>query len=243
VLLSIAELVDYRRSHRPAPRIQQVGCASVPTPYGDFRAVAFSSALDNAEHLALVHGDLGDGQSVLVRLHSECLTGDVFHSRRCDCGSQLERAMQLIAREGSGVVVYVRGHEGRGIGLGPKLEAYALQDTGLDTLEANWTLGFPADARDYGVAAQILASLGVRQVRLLTNNPAKCRGLERRGLRVSECVPLVGELTPENRRYLETKRDRLGHYLSTLVGLSSTVARDRARPSRSTLSHRHNVTL
>ena len=181
--------------------------------HGEFRAVGYRSSLDNYEHVALVMGEIGDGEDVLVRVHSECLTGDVLGSLRCDCGPQLEAALDRVAREGRGVVLYVRGHEGRGIGLVHKLQAYQLQDGGADTVDANLELGLPADARDYGTGAQILADLGVHSMRLLTNNPAKRAGLEGYGLTIAERLPLEIAPTRHNLRYLRTKRDRMGHDL------------------------------
>ncbi|HEY7009671.1 MAG TPA: GTP cyclohydrolase II, partial [Jatrophihabitantaceae bacterium] len=179
----------------------------------EYTAVGYASSYDNREHVAFVFGDVGDGEDVLVRVHSECLTGDVFGSLRCDCGPQLDAALGAVAREGRGIVLYIRGHEGRGIGLLHKLQAYQLQDAGADTYEANLELGLPADARDYGTGAQILVDLGVHSMRLLSNNPAKRAGLEGYGLRISGRVPLPTHANPENLRYLETKRDRMGHDL------------------------------
>jgi 3,4-dihydroxy 2-butanone 4-phosphate synthase/GTP cyclohydrolase II len=184
----------------------------LPTSCGEFTAHAWH-APDGLQHLALVRGSLAGDEPVLVRIHSECLTGDVFGSLRCDCGPQLEQAMQRVAAEGRGVVLYLRGHEGRGIGLAHKLRAYALQEQGFDTVEANLQLGFPADARDYGPAAVMLRALGVGRVRLLTNNPDKVAALEEAGLEVVERVPLLDEPTSENARYLRTKQERLGHLL------------------------------
>jgi 3,4-dihydroxy 2-butanone 4-phosphate synthase / GTP cyclohydrolase II len=216
-LISIADLIEHRR--RNERLVRRVAQATIPTPYGEFRAFAFESELDGAAHVALVAGDLGDGTEVLVRVHSECLTGDVFGSLRCDCGDQLDAAMALVAAEGRGVVLYVRGHEGRAIGLTHKLRAYQLQDArGLDTVEANEELGFAADPRDYGVGAQILADLGVTSMRLLTNNPAKRAGLEGYGLRVVERVPLEVRPREENIGYLRAKREKLGHLLEHLDG-------------------------
>jgi 3,4-dihydroxy 2-butanone 4-phosphate synthase/GTP cyclohydrolase II len=169
--------------------------------------------MDGVDHIALIAGEIGDGEDVLVRVHSECLTGDVLGSLRCDCGPQLDAALSAVAAEGRGIVVYLRGHEGRGIGLLHKLAAYQLQDSGADTVDANLRLGLPADARDYGIGAQVLADLGVRSVRLLTNNPDKLAGLEGYGLRVVERVALDTPSTPDNLRYLRTKRDRMGHDL------------------------------
>ena len=199
-------------SVRQAQQTELVGAADLPTSWGPFRCVAFRTR-DGDEHLAFVRGDVADGQPVLVRVHSECLTGDVFGSRRCDCGPQLAAAMEAIADEGRGVVVYVRGHEGRGIGIGAKILAYALQDQGLDTVDANTELGLPVDARDYGAAAEVLHLLGVRRVRLITNNPDKGRGLTAGGIEVVERVPTSVAATPENERYLRTKRERLGHLI------------------------------
>jgi 3,4-dihydroxy 2-butanone 4-phosphate synthase/GTP cyclohydrolase II len=211
VMISIADLIAYIR--RTESQVERVAETRLPTEFGDFRAVGFRSRLDGVEHVALVRGDIGDGVDVLVRVHSECLTGDVFASRRCDCGPQLHAALRQVADEGRGVVLYVRGHEGRGIGLLHKLRAYALQDGGSDTVDANLELGLPADAREYGTGAQILADLGVRTMRLLTNNPAKRAGLEGYGLSIVERVPLEVSATPENLHYLQTKRDRMGHDL------------------------------
>ena len=211
-VISIADLVAYRmRSDRLVRRESE---ALVPSRRGQLRCVAFTSTLDGAEHLAVVFGDLQQVSSPLVRVHSECLTGDVFDSARCDCGQQLSAALDLIAAEGTGVLVYLRGHEGRGIGLGHKLRAYNLQDGGLDTVDANLALGLPPDQREYGVGAQILVDLGVQQLRLLTNNPAKYAALEGFGLKVDARVPLLVGATPENARYLATKGARMGHLLA-----------------------------
>jgi 3,4-dihydroxy 2-butanone 4-phosphate synthase/GTP cyclohydrolase II len=214
-VISIADLIAWRR--RSEKQVRRVAEAKIPTSHGDFRAVGFVSVLDGTDHIALVRGDIGDGQDVLVRVHSECLTGDVFGSRRCDCGPQLDAALAAVAAEGRGVVLYVRGHEGRGIGLMHKLQAYQLQDTGSDTVDANLELGLPADARDYGTGAQILVDLGVRTMRLLSNNPTKRAGLEGYGLEIVGRVPLPTLATPENLRYLKTKRDRMGHDLPGLA--------------------------
>jgi 3,4-dihydroxy 2-butanone 4-phosphate synthase/GTP cyclohydrolase II len=211
-MVSIADLIAYRR--RSEKLVERVASARVPLRYGEFTAVGYSSSYDNREHVAFVFGDIGDGEDVLVRVHSECLTGDVFGSLRCDCGPQLDAALGAVARDGRGVVLYIRGHEGRGIGLLHKLQAYQLQDSGADTLDANLELGLPADARDYGTGAQILVDLGVKSMRLLTNNPAKRAGLEGYGLRVTGRVQLPVHANPENLRYLETKRDRMGHDLN-----------------------------
>jgi 3,4-dihydroxy 2-butanone 4-phosphate synthase/GTP cyclohydrolase II len=222
-LITIADLIAYRR--RTEKQVERVVSTRLPTRYGTFEAVGFRSRVDGNEQIALVHGDLGDGEDVLVRVHSECLTGDVFGSLRCDCGPQLDAALRAVAAEGRGVVLYVRGHEGRGIGLLHKLQAYQLQDSGRDTVDANLDLGLPADARDYGTGAQILADLGVRTMRLLTNNPAKRAGLEGYGLSVVGRVPLPVRAHPENIAYLTTKRDRLGHLLDDLPDLDELAAR------------------
>ncbi|MGH3319127.1 MAG: bifunctional 3,4-dihydroxy-2-butanone-4-phosphate synthase/GTP cyclohydrolase II [Streptosporangiaceae bacterium] len=209
VLVSIADLVAYRR--RRESLVRRVVETDIPTRYGTWRAVGYAGTIDGTEHVALVLGGIRDGEDLLVRVHSECLTGDVLGSQRCDCGAQLDRAMAVIAREGRGVVVYLRGHEGRGIGLLHKLRAYELQDSGADTVEANLLLGLPADARDYAVGAHILDDLGVRSTRLLTNNPAKVSRLEECGIRVVGREPLPVATTDHNIRYLRTKRDRMGH--------------------------------
>jgi len=211
-LVSIADLIAYRR--RTDKLIERVASARVPLRYGEYMAHGYASSYDDREHVAFVFGDIGDGEDVLVRVHSECLTGDVFGSLRCDCGPQLDAALAAVAREGRGVVLYIRGHEGRGIGLLHKLQAYQLQDAGADTIDANIALGFPADARDYGTGAQILVDLGIHTMRLLTNNPAKRAGLEGYGLKVLGQVPLPTHANPENLRYLQAKRDRMGHDLS-----------------------------
>ncbi|MBO3741016.1 bifunctional 3,4-dihydroxy-2-butanone-4-phosphate synthase/GTP cyclohydrolase II [Actinoplanes flavus] len=214
-LISIEELVAYLR-HRQGSQVERVVETVLPTEHGVFTAVGYRTEADQGEHVALVYGDLSDGEDVLVRVHSECLTGDVFGSRRCDCGPQLDAALERVAAAGRGVVLYMRGHEGRGIGLLHKLQAYQLQDRGLDTVDANLELGLPADARDYGTGAQILADLGIRSMRLLTNNPAKRAGLEGYGLRVTGREELPVRLHPENVRYLRTKRDRMGHLFEAL---------------------------
>jgi 3,4-dihydroxy 2-butanone 4-phosphate synthase/GTP cyclohydrolase II len=199
--------------------------------HGTFRAVGYRGVLDGVEHVAFVRGDLGDGDDVLVRVHSECLTGDVFGSLRCDCGPQLQSALRAVTDEGRGVVLYMRGHEGRGIGLLHKLQAYQLQDDGADTVDANLELGLPADARDYGTGAQILADLGVRSMRLLTNNPAKLAGLEGYGLAVLGRVPLQVRPTQHNLRYLRTKRDRMGHDLPDDIDLTVGPATSEPEPA------------
>ena len=228
-LVSIADIIRFRlRSESHVVRVVEV---PLPTEYGDFRAVAYRSDLDGSEQVALVTGDIGDGSEVLTRVHSECLTGDVFGSRRCDCGPQLHAALQQVGAEGRGVVLYVRGHEGRGIGLLDKLRAYALQDAGRDTVDANIELGHPADARDYGTGAQILVDLGIRSMRLLTNNPAKRAGLEGYGLSVVERVPLVIESNEHNVDYLGTKATRMGHAYSADASDSTAQLGDDASSS------------
>ena len=209
LLSSIADLVNYRRHHERL--VEHIGSATVPTEWGSFTTHAYRSTVDGIEHLAFVKGDVSTNEPVLTRVHSECLTGDVFASRRCDCGPQLSAAMQLIEREGRGVVVYLRGHEGRGIGIGHKIRAYSLQEQGFDTVDANTELGLPVDSREYGIGAQILADLGAKQLRLMTNNPAKYGGIAGYGLEIVERVPLSTAETPENAAYLRTKRERLGH--------------------------------
>ena len=210
-LIAIADLIAYRR--RFEKQVERIAEARIPTKFGEFLAVGYRSTFDGVEHIALVRGDIGAGDRVLVRVHSECLTGDVFGSERCDCGTQLEAALAAVAVEDRGVVLYVRGHEGRGVGLMHKLQAYQLQDAGQDTVDANLSLGLPADARDYGTGAQILVDLGIRTMRLLSNNPTKRAGLEGYCLEIVERVPLPVHTTPDNLRYLRTKRDRLGHLL------------------------------
>ncbi|MBI4288243.1 MAG: bifunctional 3,4-dihydroxy-2-butanone-4-phosphate synthase/GTP cyclohydrolase II [Chloroflexi bacterium] len=214
---SVSDLIAYRRHHEKL--VQRVAEARLPTRYGDFTAIAYKSSIDADEHVALVQGDVNNGQPVLVRVHSECLTGDVFGSMRCDCGEQIGLALQSISREGRGVLLYMR-QEGRGIGFHNKIRAYALQDKGLDTVDANRALGFAPDLRDYGIGAQILADLGVRTIRLLTNNPKKVVGLEGYGLKVVESVAIIAPPNPHNFHYLETKEKKLGHKLgvSQLLG-------------------------
>jgi 3,4-dihydroxy 2-butanone 4-phosphate synthase/GTP cyclohydrolase II len=219
LLISIADLIAYRRMHERL--VHRVAEAVIPTPYGPFTAIGYESEYDGHHHIALVRGAPAGKADVLVRMHSECLTGDVFGSLRCDCGTQLHDAMRKIAEEGEGVIVYIRGHEGRGIGIMHKLQAYRLQDGGKDTVEANVELGFPADLREYGTGAQILVDLGLSTLRLLTNNPAKRAGLEGYGLEIVERVPLETAPTSENLRYLEAKRDKLGHELQRLTGPGS----------------------
>ncbi|GAA4580475.1 bifunctional 3,4-dihydroxy-2-butanone-4-phosphate synthase/GTP cyclohydrolase II [Planotetraspora phitsanulokensis] len=208
-LISIEQLMEYRkRSERVVTRVAET---RIPNRYGIWRAYGYASSLDGGEHLALVYGDLADGENVLVRAHSECLTGDVLGSLRCDCGVQLDNAMRMISEEGRGVVVYLRGHEGRGIGLLAKLRAYNLQDNGSDTVDANLELGLPVDSREFSNAAQMLADLGVKSVRLLTNNPAKVRGMDGFGIKVLGREPMPAAINPYNEKYLTAKRERLGH--------------------------------
>jgi len=207
--VTVSELIAHRR--RGERHVERGAEASLSTDFGAFRAISYLNRLDGIEHIALVAGDIDDGERVLVRVHSECLTGDILGSLRCDCGPQLQAAMTAVAQEGRGVILYLRGHEGRGIGLMHKLQAYQLQDSGRDTVDANLDLGLPADARDYGIGAQILSDLGVRSMRLLSNNPAKRAGLEGYGLSIAERVPLVVAPNEHNARYLATKAARMGH--------------------------------
>ena len=213
LMITIADLIQYRM--RTETLVRRAAAASLPTEYGEFRVVAYESLLDRETHVALIKGDLGAGDNVLVRVHSKCLTGDVFHSARCDCGPQLEAAMQRISEEGRGVLLYLN-QEGRGIGLTNKIRAYELQDQGLDTVEANERLGFKADQRDYGIGVQILKDLGVRSMRLLSNNPRKLVGIEGYQLSVAEWLPLEIPASDHTRGYLKTKKEKLGHKLTTV---------------------------
>ncbi|MHB2027521.1 MAG: bifunctional 3,4-dihydroxy-2-butanone-4-phosphate synthase/GTP cyclohydrolase II [Acidimicrobiales bacterium] len=213
-LVTIADLIRYRRRHEKL--VKRVAEASLPTEFGQFQAYVFESVLDAQQHMALVYGDIGHVQNLLVRVHSECLTGDALGSLRCDCGPQLTTALAKIAAEGAGVVVYLRGHEGRGIGLGHKIRAYALQEEGRDTVDANLEQGLPVDSREYGIGAQILVDLGVTSMRLMTNNPIKFGGIEGFGLNIVERVPLESRPTSFNIEYLRTKRERMGHLLEGL---------------------------
>ncbi|HZT64838.1 MAG TPA: bifunctional 3,4-dihydroxy-2-butanone-4-phosphate synthase/GTP cyclohydrolase II [Acidimicrobiales bacterium] len=214
LMISIADLIRYRRQKDKL--VKRVAEARIPTDYGEFTCYAYESVIDGEQHLALVKGAVQGEDNVLVRVHSECLTGDVFGSQRCDCGPQLDASIRRIAEEGLGVVVYLRGHEGRGIGIGHKLRAYRLQDQGRDTVDANIELGLPVDSREYGIGAQILVDLGITTMRVMTNNPAKYGGLEGFGLDIVERVPLMPVPTPENIAYLRTKRERMGHLLEGL---------------------------
>jgi 3,4-dihydroxy 2-butanone 4-phosphate synthase/GTP cyclohydrolase II len=223
VMISIDQLVHHRR--RTEVLIERVAETRLPTEHGEFTAYGYRIPVDGGEHLALVLGDLSGDEPVLTRVHSECLTGDVFGSHRCDCGPQLHEALERVAKAGRGVVIYLRGHEGRGIGLVAKLQAYALQDGGSDTVDANLELGLPADARHYGAATQILRDLGVRSVRLLTNNPDKTTSLEDYGVPVAERVPLTPHPNDHNLAYLQTKRDRMGHVLPDLEPFETGAAR------------------
>jgi 3,4-dihydroxy 2-butanone 4-phosphate synthase/GTP cyclohydrolase II len=222
-LISIEQLVEYRR--RTERQLTREAQTRLPNAFGLWQAFGYRHEIDDTEYVALVLGDVAGGADVLTRLHSECLTGDVFGSLRCDCGAQLEAAMAAIATEGRGVVLYLRGHEGRGVGLLSKLRAYELQDAGADTVDANLKLGLPADAREYSAGAQMLADLKVRSVRLLTNNPAKVSGLTGCGVDVTARVPLTTAVTPYNLRYLTTKRDRLGHQIQNLNDPERAVVR------------------
>ncbi|OVA20897.1 hypothetical protein BVC80_8905g17 [Macleaya cordata] len=235
-IVSIADLIRFRRKRDKL--VEPSAGARIPTMWGPFKAYCFRSVLDGIEHIAMVKGEIGNGQDVLVRVHSECLTGDIFGSARCDCGDQLALAMQQIEAAGRGVLVYLRGHEGRGIGLGHKLRAYNLQDDGRDTVEANEELGLPVDAREYGIGAQILRELGVRTMKLMTNNPAKYIGLKGYGLAVSGRVPLITPITRENKRYLETKRSKMGHiYGSELKGRLTDIISRYSKSTEENPSH------
>jgi 3,4-dihydroxy 2-butanone 4-phosphate synthase / GTP cyclohydrolase II len=209
--ITVKDLIGYRVSRDTL--VSRAAEAEMPTDYGKFRIIAYNNVIDGKEHVALVCGDIDSAEPTLVRVHSECLTGDVFGSQRCDCGDQLHRAMYVIAKEGKGVILYMR-QEGRGIGLINKLRAYELQEQGMDTVEANVHLGFKPDAREYGIGAQILVDLGVRKMRLLTNNPTKRVGLESFGLEIVERVPLEIEANTHNQHYMQTKKDKMGHLLS-----------------------------
>ncbi|MFZ4668029.1 MAG: bifunctional 3,4-dihydroxy-2-butanone-4-phosphate synthase/GTP cyclohydrolase II [Microthrixaceae bacterium] len=214
LLISIAQLIHYRRQNEKL--VRRVAEARIPTQWGDFNCYVYESLLDGEQHVAMVRGAVQGEEDVLVRVHSECLTGDVFGSLRCDCGVQLDAAMQLIAEEGLGALIYLRGHEGRGIGLGHKIRAYSLQEQGRDTVEANVELGLPIDSREYGIGAQILNDLGITTMRLMTNNPAKYGGLEGFGLEITGRVPVTSTPNPENIEYLRTKQERMGHLLGDL---------------------------
>jgi 3,4-dihydroxy 2-butanone 4-phosphate synthase/GTP cyclohydrolase II len=210
-LVTVKDLVAYRLRHEKL--VQRIAEFALPTSYGEFRGIAYESVVDNVCHVAMIMGDVGDGTDILVRVHSECLTGDALHSLRCDCGAQRDAALAAIAEEGRGVLLYLH-QEGRGIGLANKLRAYALQDRGADTVEANVLLGLPADKRDYGIGAQILADVGVRELRLLTNNPRKIAGIDGFGLKITDRVPLATAPTKYNAVYMETKREKMGHLIA-----------------------------
>jgi 3,4-dihydroxy 2-butanone 4-phosphate synthase/GTP cyclohydrolase II len=214
LMISIAELIRYRRQNEKL--VRRVSEARIPTTWGDFDCYVYESLLDGEQHVAFVKGAVQGEDNVLVRVHSECLTGDIFGSMRCDCGEQLDAAMKKIAEEGLGALVYLRGHEGRGIGIGHKISAYQLQDQGRDTVDANLELGLPVDSREYGIGAQILVDLGITTMRYMTNNPAKYGGIEGFGLEITERIPLQSTPNPENIKYLRTKRERMGHLLEGL---------------------------
>ena len=224
-IVTIADLIQYRL--RNEKLVRRGAEAIVPTRAGgDMRAIVYENDIDHVDHVALVKGEIRPDDPVLVRVHSECLTGDVFGSRRCDCGPQLDAAMAMVAKEGRGVVLYMRGHEGRGIGLLQKLRAYHLQDKGADTVDANLLLGLPSDSRDYGTGAQILVDLGIKSMRLLTNNPAKLAGLDGYGIRVTDREPLQIEPNEHNAHYLQTKAARMGHHLTATDTLDSPLEKD-----------------
>jgi 3,4-dihydroxy 2-butanone 4-phosphate synthase/GTP cyclohydrolase II len=221
-MISIADMIRYRR--RTEKLVRLVSEARIPTMWGDFACKVYESTLDGEQHLAMVKGDITGREDVLVRVHSECLTGDVFGSMRCDCGVQLDAAMKTINDEGAGVIIYLRGHEGRGIGIGHKIRAYELQDDGADTVEANELQGLPIDSREYGIGAQILVDLGITTMRLITNNPAKYGGLDGFGLDITDRVPSITAPNPENIRYLKTKAEKMGHLLEGMEGLDDAAA-------------------
>jgi len=218
-MITVADLIRYRR--RSEKLVERSSEVTLPTRFGEFTGYGYTAVTDDRTHMALVVGEVAGGENVLVRVHSECLTGDVFHSLRCDCGAQLEEAMRRVQEEGRGVILYIVGHEGRGIGLGNKLKAYELQERGADTVEANEALGFPADLRDYGIGAQILCDLGLKSIRLLTNNPRKIVGLEGYGLTITEQVGLEIESCPTNYEYLRTKKEKMAHTLTLSQSASS----------------------
>jgi 3,4-dihydroxy 2-butanone 4-phosphate synthase/GTP cyclohydrolase II len=220
--VTVADLVRYRMANERL--VEYISRAAIPTPYGEFECHVWQSTLDGVEHVALTHGKVDGGDPIPVRVHSECLTGDIFGSKRCDCGTQLDDAIRYIAIAGAGAVVYLRGHEGRGIGLGHKLRAYNLQDAGYDTVDANLMLGLPVDSREYGIGAQMLVDLGVTQMRLITNNPAKYEGLTGFGIDIVERIALPIQKTSQNVRYLESKRQRMGHLFPTFDGTEQTTS-------------------